>query len=53
MTIYIGILAALLGAILYFVAANAKVAELARLTYACGLLAFMLAVAGKSVELLK
>lgn len=45
MTIYLSLLVALVGLVVYVVASNAKVSELARIAWACGLLAFLLRIA--------
>lgn len=42
MTIYLSLLSALVGAVVYVFVSNPKAAELARLAYATGLLAFLL-----------
>lgn len=42
---------ALAGALVYALASNAKVAELARLAFACGLLVFMFSLARDVVKL--
>ena len=47
MTIFLSLLVALIGAGVYALAANAKLVELGRLSFACGMLAFLL----KTVEL--
>jgi len=46
MIIYVSLLVALIGLVVYIISANPKVVELARLTYGAGLLAFLLQVAG-------
>lgn len=53
MVAYLSILVALIGGILYFTVPNAKLAELSRLAFGCGLLAFLFGVATKSIELLR
>lgn len=52
MTAYISLVFALVGAVVYVLASQSKVAELARLAYFAGLLAFLLGVAGHSVKFL-
>ena len=52
MTVFLPLLIALIGLVVYLVTANPKVAELARLAYAVGLLAFLLQVSGQVVSLL-
>ncbi len=42
MTIYISLLVALIGVLAYALSSNPKVAEISRLSYAVGLLAFLL-----------
>lgn len=41
MLIYLSLLVALIGLLVYVFAANSKATELGRLTFACGLLAFL------------
>ncbi len=52
MTIYLSLLIALIGAVVYFVVANPKAQELARLSFACGLLAFLLKVTESTINIL-
>lgn len=52
MTAYIPVLAAIIGALVYVLAGHPKAAEMGRLLFAAGVLAFLLALAGKSVRLL-
>ncbi len=42
MTIYVSLLVALVGALVYALSSNSKVGELGRLAFAVGLLAFLL-----------
>ena len=50
MTIYLSLLVALVGALVYALSSNGKVSELGRLAFAVGLLAFLLgAPAGLAV----
>jgi hypothetical protein len=42
MEIYLSLLCAVIGALMYGISANGKVQELGRLMFACGLLAFLL-----------
>lgn len=51
--IYLSLLIAIIGAILYFVSANGKVAELGRLSFGVGLLAFLLHLTAGAVILPK
>jgi hypothetical protein len=44
-TIYLSLLVALVGLVVYALTAQPKVAELARIAWACGLLAFLLRIA--------
>jgi Na+/phosphate symporter len=53
MTIYLSLLVALIGLILYFIATNPKVQELGRICFFSGLLAFLLRSTGPSMELFK
>ncbi len=50
-TILISVLCILLGSILYMVSDSGKISELARITYAMGLLAFLLTFAGTVLKL--
>lgn len=45
MTILLSLLVALIGLLLYVLATNVKVVELGRLSFACGLLAFLIKAA--------
>lgn len=51
MTVYLSIAFALMGLIAYFGASNSKVAEAGRLTYAVGLLVFLLSVGERMLRL--
>lgn len=51
MTILVSVLAALIGGILYIVCTNLNFKELGRLTFFCGLLAFLLQVAPTAINL--
>lgn len=42
MIIYLSLLVALVGALMYALSANGKVQELGRISFGCGLLAFLL-----------
>ena len=53
MTAYISLAAALIGLVLYAMAANPKVQECGRLLYFAGILAFLIAVATNSITVLK
>jgi hypothetical protein len=46
MIIYLSLLVALIGVLMYALCANPKLQEIGRLSYACGLLAFLLEVSG-------
>jgi len=46
MTIYLSLIIALIGMVVYVISTNAKAQELGRLAFACGLLAFLLAFPG-------
>ena len=52
MVIYLPLLVALLGVLAYALSANPKVQELGRLSFACGLLAFLLRV-DKLIEVIR
>ena len=52
MTIFLSLLVALIGAGVYALAANAKLVELGRLSFACGLLAFLLKVGEPLISIL-
>lgn len=51
MFIYASLLVALVGALVYALSASAKMAELGRLAFACGLLAFLVGFTGSGVHL--
>ena len=42
MIIYLSLLVAVIGLIMYFVCSNPKAAEVGRIMFACGILAFLL-----------
>lgn len=44
------LVAAVLGALVYALAGNAKLAELGRITFGAGMLALLLALAGKALH---
>ncbi len=50
MTIFLSLLVAIIGVLVYALSNNAKVAEIGRLAYACGLLAFLLLVVGSKLS---
>jgi hypothetical protein len=52
MVIYASLLVALVGALVYALSASGKMAELGRLAFGCGLLAFLLGAAGGTLHLL-
>lgn len=49
MIIYLSLLVALVGMLAYALSANPKIQELGRLSFACGLLAFLLRVSGPAI----
>jgi hypothetical protein len=51
LVILLPLLVSLVGAIVYFVSANAKFAELGRLAFVAGLLVAMFALSGKQIHL--
>lgn len=54
MLIYLSLLFAIIGLLIYAFAANAKAAEAGRICFFCGLLVFLLQVAGgHTISLLK
>jgi hypothetical protein len=53
MLIYLSLFVCLIGAFVYALAANPKAAELGLCAYECGLLAFLLQLAPKFVDLFK
>lgn len=53
MYVYLDVLVAIIGMVVYFAATNPKVQELGRIMFGCGLLAFLIVIAGfKSLPLL-
>lgn len=52
MLIYLSLLMALAGVLIYVLSANGKVSELGRVMFAAGLLAFLLRLSGTSLEIL-
>lgn len=52
MLVYLPLFIAILGAVLYFVAKNARAQELGRLAYATGLLVFLFRVGHATLKLL-
>lgn len=52
MIILVSLAVALVGCLVYALSANAKVAELGRLAFGCGLLAFLLTIHHDSFRLL-
>jgi hypothetical protein len=46
MIIYLSLLVALVGVLMYALSANPKLQEIGRLSFACGLLAFLLEIGG-------
>jgi hypothetical protein len=53
MVIYLSLLVALIGMLVYALSNNGKVAELGRLAFACGLLAFLFGVASGHIAILR
>jgi hypothetical protein len=53
MIIYLSLFVAVIGVLMYALCVNPKLAEIGRLAYACGLLAFLLDSVPKMVGLLK
>lgn len=53
MIIYLALLVALIGVLMYALCTNPKLAEIGRIMFGCGLLAFLLSSVGPAVELLK
>jgi hypothetical protein len=53
MVIYLSLLVALVGCLAYALSANAKIQELGRLAFACGLLAFLFGFSQQAVNLLR
>jgi hypothetical protein len=52
MTIFLSLLIAIIGALVYALASNPKLVELGRLAYACGLLAFLMKISEPIINLL-
>lgn len=53
MIIYLSLLVAVVGVLTYALSANPKLVEIGRLSFACGLLAFLLRVSGAAFEVIK
>lgn len=53
MIIYMSLLVALVGVLMYALCVNAKLAEVGRIAFGCGLLAFLLRVVGAPISLVK
>ena len=51
MEIYLSLLVAVVGALMYALSANPKLAEMGRLAFAVGLLAFLITIPGHMVGL--
>lgn len=51
MSAYIPVVAAIIGALIYILAANGKAAELGRVTFAAGMFALLFALSGRTVNL--
>jgi hypothetical protein len=52
MILYLSLLIALIGVLMYALCANAKLAEIGRILFFCGMLAFLLGVPGQTIGLL-
>lgn len=52
MVIYLSLLVALIGALVYAFSVNAKLAELGRIMFFCGLLAFLIGLPGHPIGVL-
>ena len=52
MIVFLPLLVALVGVLVYALSTNPKVAEMGRIAFFCGLLAFLLAGPGQAVSLL-
>jgi hypothetical protein len=52
MTIFLSLLIAIIGALVYALAGNPKLAELGRLSFAVGLLAFLLKISDPLIHIL-
>lgn len=53
MTIYLSLLVALVGLLMYAFAANPKLGEIGRISFAFGLLVFLLRISDSAIGLLK
>lgn len=53
MTIYLSLLVALVGVLMYALCTNPKLQEIGRISYFAGLLAFLLRVSDAAVHILK
>jgi hypothetical protein len=53
MVIYLSLLVAIIGVLMYALCVNPKLQEIGRLSFACGLLAFLLRVAGPMLGIIK
>jgi len=53
MVVFLSLLIAIIGLLVYFVSSKPKVAELGRIAYAMGLLAFLLQVSEKIVSVFR
>jgi hypothetical protein len=53
MVIYLSLLVCVIGALVYALSANPKMQELGRLSFACGLLAFLLRISGAALEIIR
>jgi Na+/phosphate symporter len=53
MTIYLSLLCALVGLLMYALSSNPKLQEIGRLSFACGLLAFLIRVSDAAFQIIK
>lgn len=53
MIIYVSLLVALVGLLMYALSANGKLVEIGRIMFACGLLAFLLRMSDGLVDLIR
>ena len=53
MIIYLSLLVALVGVLMYALCVNPKLQEIGRLSFACGVLAFLLTIVGHPLTIIK
>lgn len=53
MIVYFPLLVAVIGVLLYALATNGKIQEIGRISFGCGLLAFLFQIGNHSVNLLR